>query len=358
MNIHSLHDSAWVGVFYITGGGSMLLSNLLVTPGASATVLEGVIPYNFDSLCDLIHEQPDQACSAETARKMAMCAFMRAQVLSATSTNFGCAITASLGTNRPKRGQLRAHIAVQTSRKTHSYSVSIDHELTRVDQEQLLAKIGLEKLMSTLDLSSSNKYESKEQRQCADDEIQQLVLDGTSVVGVPGRSFLCGAFNPLHAGHRKMKEISEEILGHPVQYELCIRNIDKAPLDFIEIAKRRAQFHASELVITSQPTFIGKARLLAPNGRSNFIIGADTMDRLIDPSYYASAESCDAALAEFVRRGDEFIVFGRNFDGEFRTLRELHVDKSFLKICKGIPETRFHMDISSTQLRTEQRSHL
>ena len=40
----SLHQSPWQGVFYVTGGGTLLLSELLTTPGASATVLDARVP--------------------------------------------------------------------------------------------------------------------------------------------------------------------------------------------------------------------------------------------------------------------------------------------------------------------------
>ena len=335
----------------------MLLSNLLATSGASSTVLEGVIPYNFKSLCELINDEPEQACSAETARKMAMAAFVRARTLSSTESNFGFAITASLGTNRPKRGATRAHVAIQTLVDTRCYSFLIDRDLSRADQEQSLATIGLEKLLLALGLTSTNKHKAEEERQSADTDVQRLITDPGSVIGEPGTAFLCGAFNPLHEGHRKMKEIGEAILGQLVQYELCIHNVDKAPLDYIEIAKRRERFEEYELVLTGHPKFIDKARILAPSGGAKFLVGADTMKRIVNPSYYENAAACEAALAEFVRREDEFIVFGREFSGEFQTLHELPLQESFKKICREIPEEQFRIDVSSTQLRNPESTN-
>ena len=90
-----LHSADWQGVFYLTGGGSLLISELLTTPGASASVLEVQVPYAAAALADLLGRAPDRACSDSTARAMAMAAFQRARALGARRP-FGFACTASL----------------------------------------------------------------------------------------------------------------------------------------------------------------------------------------------------------------------------------------------------------------------
>ena len=59
-----LHESPWQGVFYVTGGGTLLLSELLTTPGASATVLDARVPYAAAALA----EQPDMALTDDAGR--------------------------------------------------------------------------------------------------------------------------------------------------------------------------------------------------------------------------------------------------------------------------------------------------
>ena len=56
----------------------------------------------------------------------------------------------------------------------------------------------------------------------------------------PPRVILSGAFNPLHAGHRRMAEIASARCGAPVTLELSIANVDKPTLDFLEIDARLA----------------------------------------------------------------------------------------------------------------------
>ena len=60
----------------------------------------------------------------------------------------------------------------------------------------------------------------------------------------PPAGLVCGAFHPLHFGHRQLREVAERLIGGPVYYEMSIRNVDKPPLDFLSIERRRAQFRA------------------------------------------------------------------------------------------------------------------
>ncbi|MEQ8991411.1 MAG: hypothetical protein RLO46_06245, partial [Pseudomonadales bacterium] len=66
-----LHASPWQGVLYVTGGGTLLLSELLTTPGASATVLEARVPYAAAALAEIVGRTPEQAGSDATPRARA-----------------------------------------------------------------------------------------------------------------------------------------------------------------------------------------------------------------------------------------------------------------------------------------------
>jgi len=135
----ALHNTPWQGVFYITGGGSELISELLTTPGASRTVLEVSVPYASAALHELLGGKPDQASSDATARALAMAAFQRAQTLG-TGQNFGFACTASLATDRVKRGKHRAHLAIQTAAGTHSATVHLAGNRAEEEEELLEAQ--------------------------------------------------------------------------------------------------------------------------------------------------------------------------------------------------------------------------
>ena len=70
-----------MAVIAVTGGGSEAPAQLLTVPGASRTVMEALVPYHPSALAEFLGGRPDQACSAKTARAMAMAAFQRAMKL-------------------------------------------------------------------------------------------------------------------------------------------------------------------------------------------------------------------------------------------------------------------------------------
>lgn len=205
-----------------------------------------------------------------------------------------------------------------------------------------------------------------------------------------------GSFNPLHEGHillllsalkTKGWEPSHSTCNPPIVFEIAAINVDKPPISRIEIHKRLKQFNNQTnqilrdsgitnfaICITSQPLFLGKS-LLFPN--CTYLIGADTMSRLIDPKYYAEkTTSLDAkddniinivnmniALSIISQRGCNFIVGGRvKKDNEFETLESILLDNSsnFLSsankiMFQGISEADFRIDLSSTELRNKNK---
>lgn len=84
-----------------------------------------------------------------------------------------------------------------------------------------------------------------------------------------------------------MAIFAEAHLGARVAFELCIRNVDKPPLNYLAIAHRLAQFKSAETVILSRlPTFIDKAREFPG---TTFLVGIDTLVRIAQAKYYGSA---------------------------------------------------------------------
>src|SRR5437763_52476 len=75
---------------------------------------------------------------------------------------------------------------------------------------------------------------------------QELLAGEAAAVQVSGaptapRLVFPGAFNPLHEGHRQMAKVAARRLGAAVAFELSITNVDKPPLDFIEMQQRTNQ---------------------------------------------------------------------------------------------------------------------
>ena len=350
--IRKLHSAPPVGVFYITGGGSLLISDLLQVPGASSTVLEVVMPYSTASLSELLRVIPEEYCSDSTARMMAMLAYLQAKQLSnQTQNSFGFAITASLRSRQKKKGQHRAHIALQTKNTTVSWHLDLKNDvLSRKAEERLVADTGLLLLIKLINENLRPSH-IRARTAKATKPLIELMNRDIEVIGTPETAFLPRAFNPLHDGHRRMREIAQKKLKKNVQYELCVSNVDKAPLDYLEIRKRQKQFANSDLLLTNAPTFLEKASILNQRGNITFVVGIDTIARIADPTYYGGRGKRDSAINQLVYLRCRFLVFGRLEGQQFMTLEKVRIPKNLRKICKGVEENEFRLDLSSSKLR-------
>ena len=367
--IRRIHDSAHRGVIVVTGGGSLLLSDLLQVPGASATVLEARVPYHANALAEFLGATPEQAASASTACDLAMAAYVRARTLANATKGgtddrdlFGLAVTASLATTRAKRGAHRVHVAAQTGAMTRSLSLVLAKGTrTRAGEESVCRDLALDALARAIgiaggvapDLTANERID--EERMDARDGWQALIAGEIGALPHPEiapfpRALLPGAFNPLHDGHRAMAADASRRLQAPVAFELCVRNVDKPPLHYLAIAHRLAQFEPDTPVwLTALPTFVEKARHF-PHVR--FVVGVDTVVRIADPRYYGGDPVArDQAITELRELGAGFLVYGRRVNRHFTVLEDLDLPAALQALCEGVSERDFRNDASSTALR-------
>lgn len=369
--IQSIHNSDQQFVLAITGGGSGSITELLTTPGGSRSILEAVVPYSSNSLSDWIGATPDQHCSEKTARQMAMAAFERARKLTEPSdanklVGIGC--TASLVSDRSKKGAHRIHVAYQTAEKTVSESVELQKGYRdRLGEEAVTSAMILKAMADAIDkpnLSPEINWGKSELIECkeriATKPWKQLLLGERSICNatdnVPNSptAIFPGAFNPIHDAHLQMVKIATEKLGTPICLELSIENVDKPILDYIEIANRVQQFQDHPAILTRAAHFTQKAALFPG---ATFVVGLDTIVRLLDPKYYdGNRNQINIALEEIKEHGCRFLVFGRNHGGCFIGLNDIAIPSLLNEICDPVSEKEFRMDVSSTELRKESNS--
>ena len=111
--VESLHASERMVSMVIAGAGTQAVGWILGVAGASRTVLDVQIPYASSAVTDYLGFEPGQFVSAETARSLARAAYFRAVDLrSGNSPVAGVACTATIATDRLKRGEHRCHVAV------------------------------------------------------------------------------------------------------------------------------------------------------------------------------------------------------------------------------------------------------
>lgn len=361
-------------VIAMTGGGISALHALLSVPGASRTVLEAVVPYAPPALDQWLGKAPDQYCSEPTALMMAAVGHRRARQLAVAQKQdpdaaLGLGCTASLVSDRPKRGPHRCHVAVHSSRATAAWSLELEKGARdRSGEDALVGQMVLMGLgwgaafepavlpkLSLRDAETIQPHEAHGAPLMVDlaQGLRDLVWSKgkvlTEKVSPAPVGILCGSFNPLHQAHKHLQEFAARKLGGPVAYELSIRNADKPPLDFLTIAHRVAQFGEAPLALTNAATFNAKSRLL-PN--TTFVVGFDTAERIILPKYYGGGqEDLDRAMGELRQNNCHFLVMARAAEGCVKELADLNIPTEFADLFVGVPAEEFREDLSSTELR-------
>ncbi len=367
--IQAIHDSPPRAVFAAAGAGSQALADLLGVSGASRTLLEALIPYAADSFDEFLGRVPEQYVSAETGRRMAGRALARAHHLRELETwpivGLGC--TATIVTDRPKRGEHRAHVAAWSPARLTAWTLYLEKGARdRAGEEGLVSRLILDALGESCAIANrpplpigpgdSLTTESIDYTTAAEHlrsrEIPWFGIEPDGGLMTEAlAAILSGSFNPLHAGHTGLAETAAALLGKPVTFEVSAVNVDKPPLETAVLLDRLSQFAGRWPVVAGNaPTFVEKSRLYPG---AVFVVGFDTAARIIQPRYYGDSEaSMLAALAEMRDRGNRFLVAGREgSDGRFRELRELEIPAGLAGLFEAIPEELFHSDVSSTEIR-------
>jgi hypothetical protein len=373
--IQALHDHRGRAVMVVAGAGSQALAWLLGVPGASRTLLEALVPYDWAAFDDFLGQTPPQYVADQTARFMAGRALSRARWLHRDEDALvGLACTATIVTDRPKRGEHRAHIATWQPERVVWYRLGLEKGARdRAAEEALVSDVIINALAAAFSLSDRLPLDLTDGDRLAEDTTDLVALSRQvyrherAAFYLPAdgcceprptepMTILSGAFNPLHEGHLKLGQVSAQRTGQPLVFELTVVNAEKPALAEADILRRMAQFAGRwPVLVGNRPNFVGKSALYPG---SVFVVGHDTAVRVIQPRFYGDDEAAMWTALETIRaHGCRFLVGGRmNEEGVFHEASSLDVPDRFADLFESLPAESFRVDISSTHLReTGQR---
>ena len=370
--IERIHSTEYMASLAVAGAGAPAVSWILGVAGASRTVLDVQIPYASSAMIQYVGSEPEQFVSEYASLALARAAYRKAVALRADDIPVvGVSCSATIATDRPKRGDHRCHVSAYDAAGWGTATLTLTKGLrTRDEEDDVVSRLILNSLAESFGLdarvhaglSSGEEIVKTGQRFGSPLEALSAGHIGHVLVSADGResadarfrgAILSGSFNPLHEGHTRLANAASRLLNKPAMFELSISNVDKPDLERSEVERRIEQFEReADIAITRVPAFYQKARLFPG---STFVIGFDTMTRLIDPKYYGDSPSgMSAALSELRALECDFLIAGRAVSGEFKTLEQLSVPPEYAEMVAQIPESEFREDISSTELRRGQ----
>jgi nicotinic acid mononucleotide adenylyltransferase len=186
-----------------------------------------------------------------------------------------------------------------------------------------------------------------------------------------------GSFAPLHYGHMELARVASFVVRRrasgynsltggtavppkPVflTFEISSSRVNKRELNERDLRSYIDQFtrNGMRVGVSNAMLFIDKARAF-PNHA--FIVGADTAERVINPTYYAgSYEKMLEALREIEALGCYFVVGGRKIEqtGEWVAPKDIRYPPEMEHLFVPISANDFRVDVSSTEIRARRGS--
>lgn len=371
-DVARLHATPHRAVYAFAGAGSLALAWLHAVGGSSRTVLEAHDHYHAVSLRDALGAEPDAAVSPRVAEGLAVASRTRAGRLVARDDppgpTFGLGLSATIATDRRKRGEHRVELASADALGVTGASFVLSKGARdRAGEEDLVGRWLLAMaaeasgLLGWADppLRDDEAVERRFRPSAAfqaflDDPAALLALgpDGRPVPAPddgPAPALVSGSFHPMHEGHRRLAEAAEAHLARPAWFEMALANADKDRVAPGDARRRAAQaYGARGLLLTHAPLFAEKAERLPG---CVFVVGVDTARRVLQPRFYDGEGGLRSALTRVRAAGSRFLVAGRAGDEGFRTLADLTVPEAFADLFEALPS--FRIDVSSTELRAD-----
>ncbi len=165
-----IHDTPVRACVVVAGAGARAVAWLLGEPGASRTVLDAQVPYSMAALDEYAGFRTEQHVSADEALALADAAHGRALKLAGEGGGpvAGVSCTATVATDRPKRGEHRAHVAWRRGDLARCCSLTLTKGARDRDrEEEVVSRLVLRAMAEACGLET---------------DIDLLLLDGERLV--------------------------------------------------------------------------------------------------------------------------------------------------------------------------------
>ncbi|RNF23179.1 nucleotidyl transferase domain-containing protein [Trypanosoma conorhini] len=409
--IEAIHASPVRCVLYVAGAGSSAIAQLAGVAGCSRTLLDARVPYAVATTAHMLDDRPSKLVAAPVARQLAQHAYHCAVDYSGgdDGTIVGIGSTAAVQTNRTRHGKDCAFVAAWCQRHVVEFALELPGHLPRAEQEGQVTLLLLKALAECANVPFEISLAVQPTRQCYTVPASPLrcLLQGetgfvvfnahgevraplvpyaaeSSATAAPEASMrqllFPGSFRPLHWGHTELARAASrtvattaeqlrsanaaastascsaaELRRVRVTYEISVDNADKGIIESeVELEKRIEQFleRGARVAVTRARLFTEKALLFPGHG---FIVGIDTMKRILDPRYYDnSTEAMLHAMQAVRQQGCYFVVAGRasgEGDAVWEDLTCIDVPAEVRSMLIPIQQGDFRVDVSSTALR-------
>ncbi len=360
-----------------TGGGAGLQRLLWEVPGSSAYLSGATFPYDQDEQAELLGFMPEHFCSEEAAIDLASAAYMKAFKFGGKKA-VGIGITASVASEKMHRGDHRVFVCAVTDTKIQTGSITLEKGVgqeVRVSDGRKCDYVGEYILFNALGIDTLDEHLYEGSRKIFNEALAKtfnlqdatekakarfferpfFTANGKRLAKVPQEAvyaMMPGSFNPPHEGHFGLAREFRHEHAKNVLFEIGTNPPHKAPPTVQELLQRAKMLKGYDVLFSrDMPMYVEKAAMF--HGMP-FIVGADTMLRILDPKWGIDPIQ---VMNDIWGYGNEFYVAGREVNGEFVTRDDIvfGLPKEYMnKFGSIIHSLEGRWDVSSTELRNKK----
>lgn len=297
----------------ITGGGASAITRLLEMGGMSKVLDQFIIPYSESAVNDFVNgSHIEKSCSKATSLILAASMLQRLDRMGSDvplEQRLVLASTASLAKENQRPDRINeAWICLARDKDVRIAHASFNNTLSRKEQEELLVETLIDILAGAGEGTCKVEVFSK----CEIEEFIEYYLpcgyygDGTNTI------VFSGAFNPIHIGHiESLKRTIRQYPQKKIIIEITGLNADKGVISPEELSERICKIKKAikdakleditdlrldlDIKVSLSPRFVDKVKFYGP---TTFLMGSDTLARIVDPKYYKDFDSTIAELSK------------------------------------------------------------